>query len=93
MARYPTSRDRHPPSTNDRIVELFDNGNFGDGDVLGCDFVGTVEEIGDAVSKLSKGDIIAGIVLGGIDHYCETCRNNLYKVLISYRENQGSWRV
>ncbi|OJJ65396.1 hypothetical protein ASPSYDRAFT_54670 [Aspergillus sydowii CBS 593.65] len=46
-------------------IESFDNGDFGDGDVLGCDFMGTVEEIGDAVSKLGKGDIIAGVVLEG----------------------------
>ena len=33
--------------------------------------MGTVEEIGDAVSKLGKGDIITGVVLEGNDSYCK----------------------
>ncbi|EQB50260.1 hypothetical protein CGLO_10321 [Colletotrichum gloeosporioides Cg-14] len=43
----------------------FDGNAFGDGAVLGCDFVGTVEETGDQVNKLNKGDIIAGLIWGG----------------------------
>ncbi|KAF4829750.1 Zinc-type alcohol dehydrogenase-like protein [Colletotrichum tropicale] len=46
-------------------VQSFDGNAFGDGAVLGCDFVGTVEETGDQVNKLNKGDIIAGLIWGG----------------------------
>ncbi|KAF4426982.1 Zinc-type alcohol dehydrogenase-like protein [Colletotrichum fructicola Nara gc5] len=46
-------------------VQSFDGNAFGDGAVLGCDFVGTVEETGDQVNKLKKGDTIAGLIWGG----------------------------
>ncbi|KAI8246266.1 hypothetical protein K4K56_011178 [Colletotrichum sp. SAR 10_98] len=46
-------------------VQSFDGNAFGDGAVLGCDFVGTVEERGDQVNKLKKGDTIAGLIWGG----------------------------
>ncbi|KAF4890770.1 Zinc-type alcohol dehydrogenase-like protein [Colletotrichum fructicola] len=46
-------------------IQSFDGNAFGDGAVLGCDFVGTVEETGDQVNKLKKGDTIAGLIWGG----------------------------
>lgn len=46
-------------------VQSFDNNAFGDGAVLGCDFTGTVEEIGSSVTRLQKGDKVAGLVWGG----------------------------
>ncbi|KAE9566914.1 hypothetical protein CGMCC3_g16934 [Colletotrichum fructicola] len=50
---------------NPTDVQSFDGNAFGDGAVLGCDFVGTVEETGDQVNKLKKGDTIAGLIWGG----------------------------
>ncbi|KAI8316662.1 Zinc-type alcohol dehydrogenase-like protein [Colletotrichum sp. SAR11_59] len=46
-------------------VQSFDGNAFGDGAVLGCDFAGTVEETGDQVNKLNKGDTTAGLIWGG----------------------------
>lgn len=50
---------------NNPTVESFDDDQFGDGSVLGCDFVGEVETVGDSVSKVKKGDVIAGLIWGG----------------------------
>jgi len=36
-----------------------------DGAVFGCDFAGTVDVAGKSVSRLSKGDPIAGLIWGG----------------------------
>jgi NADPH:quinone reductase-like Zn-dependent oxidoreductase len=38
---------------------------FGDGHIVGCDFYGVVEELGSDVTRLSKGDVIAGLIWGG----------------------------
>lgn len=46
-------------------VQSFDGNAFGDGAVLGCDFVGEVVELGSNVKRFSKRDIIAGLVWGG----------------------------
>ncbi|KAK1514623.1 hypothetical protein CABS01_06602 [Colletotrichum abscissum] len=46
-------------------LQSLDGNAFGDGAVLGCDFVGTVEAVGDKCSKLSKGDTVAGLIWGG----------------------------
>lgn len=46
-------------------VWALDSGGFSDGSVLGCDFVGTVEKIGDQVSLVKNGDTIGGIIYGG----------------------------
>lgn len=46
-------------------VQSFDKKAFGDGTVLGCDFVGEVVELGSKVTRYSKGDVIAGLVWGG----------------------------
>ncbi|KAH6888542.1 chaperonin 10-like protein [Thelonectria olida] len=50
---------------NPTDVQAFDTNAFGDGTVLGCDFAGTVEEVGSSVTRVSKGDIIAGLIWGG----------------------------
>ncbi|OHE98291.1 hypothetical protein CORC01_06488 [Colletotrichum orchidophilum] len=50
---------------NPTDVQSLDSSAFGDGAVLGCDFVGTVEAVGDKCSKLSKGDLVAGLIWGG----------------------------
>ncbi|KAK1658664.1 chaperonin 10-like protein [Colletotrichum godetiae] len=50
---------------NPTDVQSLDGNAFGDGAVLGCDFVGTVEAAGDKCNKLSKGDIVAGLIWGG----------------------------
>lgn len=44
----------------------FDRKIFGEGHVLGCDFVGTVEELGANVTRFAKGDTIAGLIWGGM---------------------------
>lgn len=46
-------------------VQSFDGNAFGDGAVLGCDFVGEVVELGSQVTRLAKGQIIAGLIWGG----------------------------
>lgn len=46
-------------------VESLDAGTLREGTVLGCDFVGIVESIGNGVSKLQEGDVIAGLIPGG----------------------------
>lgn len=49
------------------VVQVFgfDANSYEDGAVLGCDFAGTVEEVGSDVTRLSKGDVVAGIIWGG----------------------------
>ncbi|KAF4897540.1 Zinc-type alcohol dehydrogenase-like protein [Colletotrichum viniferum] len=46
-------------------TDALDRNAFGEGAVLGCDFVGTVEETGDQARKLNKGDLVAGLIWGG----------------------------
>ncbi|CAG8240744.1 unnamed protein product [Penicillium salamii] len=46
-------------------VQCFDSNAFGDGAVLGCDFVGQVTELGEGVTRLVPGDIVAGLIWGG----------------------------
>ncbi|CAL5866808.1 uncharacterized protein PFLUO_LOCUS1018 [Penicillium psychrofluorescens] len=50
---------------NPTDVQCFDINAFGDGAVLGCDFVGEVTELGSGVTRLAKGDVIAGLIWGG----------------------------
>ncbi|KAL4898499.1 putative zinc-binding dehydrogenase family oxidoreductase [Aspergillus ambiguus] len=50
---------------NPTDVQAFDSNAFGDGAVLGCDFVGEVIEQGRNASRLAKGDIVAGLIWGG----------------------------
>ncbi|KAJ5513242.1 hypothetical protein N7463_002794 [Penicillium fimorum] len=50
---------------NPTDVQSFDGNAFGDGVVLGCDFVGKVVELGKDVTRLARGDIVAGLVWGG----------------------------
>ena len=52
-------------SSYKETVESFDSDEFGDGSVLGCDFVGEVKAIGAGVSKVKEGDVIAGLIWGG----------------------------
>lgn len=46
-------------------MQSLDNNAFGDGTVLGCDFVGTVQQTGSNVTRVKKGDIIAALIWGG----------------------------
>ncbi|KAH6998701.1 chaperonin 10-like protein [Ilyonectria sp. MPI-CAGE-AT-0026] len=50
---------------NPTDIQAFDTNAFGDGTVLGCDFAGTVEAVGSDVTRVSKGDTIAGLIWGG----------------------------
>ncbi|KAK2766977.1 hypothetical protein FQN54_006294 [Arachnomyces sp. PD_36] len=50
---------------NPTDILSFDGKAFGGGAILGCDFVGTVEELGSEAKRLSKGDVIAGLIWGG----------------------------
>jgi D-arabinose 1-dehydrogenase-like Zn-dependent alcohol dehydrogenase len=47
------------------LVQSFDGNGFGDGAVLGCDFVGVVVETGSDVTRITKGTTIAGLIWGG----------------------------
>ncbi|ODM14869.1 hypothetical protein SI65_09621 [Aspergillus cristatus] len=49
---------------NPTDFQAFDSNAFGDGAVLGCDFVGEVVELGSGVTRYAKGDVIAGLVWG-----------------------------
>ncbi|KAL4770898.1 hypothetical protein BDW60DRAFT_208713 [Aspergillus nidulans var. acristatus] len=42
--------------------QSFDGRAFGDGAVLGCDYMGEVVELGSGVTRLAKGDIAAALV-------------------------------
>ncbi|KAJ5161792.1 hypothetical protein N7492_007184 [Penicillium capsulatum] len=48
------------------LEQCFDINAFGDGAVLGCDFVGEVTELGSGVTGLAKGDITAGLIWGDL---------------------------
>ncbi|KAJ5580695.1 GroES-like protein [Penicillium hetheringtonii] len=50
---------------NPTDVQSFDKNAFGDGAVLGCDFVGEVVKLGSSVKRYTKGDIVAGLIWGG----------------------------
>ncbi|KAH7203021.1 chaperonin 10-like protein [Fusarium oxysporum] len=50
---------------NPTDVQSFDGNAFGDGAVLGCDFVGVVEATGSDVTRITKGTTIAGLIWGG----------------------------
>ncbi|KAH7082006.1 hypothetical protein BKA63DRAFT_224198 [Paraphoma chrysanthemicola] len=50
---------------NPTDVQSFDSNAFGDGAILGCDFVGTVTETDKGVTRAAKGDVIAGLIWGG----------------------------
>ena len=48
-------------------MQCLDSSAFGSGAVLGCDFVGIVEKLGDKVQSVKIGDRIAGLVRGGTE--------------------------
>ncbi|KAL3459481.1 putative zinc-binding dehydrogenase family oxidoreductase [Aspergillus heterothallicus] len=79
---------------NPTDVQSFDGNAFGDGAVLGCDFVGEVVELGSIVTRLAKGDIIAGLVWGGevkgLGAYGEYC---LADERISFKVPKGVSRA
>ncbi|KAJ4344963.1 hypothetical protein N0V95_006076 [Ascochyta clinopodiicola] len=50
---------------NPTDVQSLDGNAFGDGTVLGCDFVGAVQQVGNNVSRVKKGDTIAALIWGG----------------------------
>ncbi|CZT08350.1 related to C.carbonum toxD gene [Rhynchosporium agropyri] len=52
-------------SLNPTDVQSFDGHAFGDGAVLGCDFVGVVEKVGSGVTRYKIGDKIAALIWGG----------------------------
>ncbi|RHZ59802.1 uncharacterized protein CDV56_106190 [Aspergillus thermomutatus] len=51
---------------NPTDVQSFDRNAFGDGAVLGCDFVGEVVELGSHVTRFARGDLVAGLIWGGL---------------------------
>ncbi|KAL4944148.1 hypothetical protein BDV06DRAFT_188195 [Aspergillus oleicola] len=72
---------------NPTDVQSFDRNAFGDGTVLGCDFVGEVVELGSSVTRLAKGDIVSGLIWGGevkyvgaYSHYCVVDERISFKV-------------
>jgi NADPH:quinone reductase-like Zn-dependent oxidoreductase len=50
---------------NPTDVQSFDRNAAGDGSVFGCDFVGSVEDVGTSATRAKKGDVIAGLIRGG----------------------------
>ncbi|KAF2649134.1 GroES-like protein [Lophiostoma macrostomum CBS 122681] len=50
---------------NPTDIQALDSDAFGEGTVLGCDFVGTVEELGTEATRNKKGNVIAGLIWGG----------------------------
>lgn len=75
-------------------MQSFDSNAFGEGAVLGCDFVGEVIELGSKVTRLAKGEIIAGLVWGGevkgLGAYSQYC---LADERISFRLPEGISRA
>ncbi|KAH8801399.1 chaperonin 10-like protein [Xylogone sp. PMI_703] len=71
MVKLPTLEKRqilvrvHYAAFNPTDMLAFDLKAFGDGAVLGCDFAGTVQELGSSVTKFSIGDKVAAFVWGG----------------------------
>ncbi|KAE8309294.1 chaperonin 10-like protein [Aspergillus transmontanensis] len=72
---------------NPTDVQSFDSNAFGDGTVLGCDFVGEVVQIGVGVTRLTKGDIVGALIWGGetkglgaYSEYCLTDQRIAFKV-------------
>ena len=51
---------------NPTDVQSFDRNAMGDGSVFGCDFAGSVEEVGKSGTRVKKGDKIAGLIWGGM---------------------------
>jgi NADPH:quinone reductase-like Zn-dependent oxidoreductase len=47
-------------------VQSLDGNAFGIGAILGCDFTGTVEKLGDKFTTVKVGDRIAGLIWGGM---------------------------
>lgn len=91
-ATVPRSKPNH-----EIIVQCLDNSAFGDGAVLGCDFVGTVEEIGEAVQRYSTGETVACLIWGG---KCKSRRlfstfSNTFQVRnwVSVRMRSTAWRM
>ncbi|PVH68861.1 NAD(P)-binding protein [Cadophora sp. DSE1049] len=63
-------------------VQSLDSSAFGDGAVLGCDFVGIVEKLGDKVSSLNVGDRMRGEIpeLGAYAQYTVADEKICFKV-------------
>jgi NADPH:quinone reductase-like Zn-dependent oxidoreductase len=53
------------PSLNKYLVQSLDGNAVGNGAVLGCDFTGIVEKLGDKITTVKVGDRIAGLIWGG----------------------------
>ncbi|KAH6954162.1 hypothetical protein DER45DRAFT_585806 [Fusarium avenaceum] len=51
---------------NPTDVQSLDSNAFGDGAILGCDFIGIVEETGSDITRITKGTTIAGLIWGGL---------------------------
>lgn len=70
MEQIPTYSERdicclygiHPLYT---LSYLFSSNASGHEAVLGCDFVGEVTKLEDTVTRLDKGDTVAGLIWGG----------------------------
>lgn len=67
-------------------VQALDGKAFGDGAVLGCDFVGEVVALGDAVTRFAKGDVVAALIWGGES-------TSLSDPLISKTHKTWRWRL
>jgi NADPH:quinone reductase-like Zn-dependent oxidoreductase len=76
VAQNPTDGEAQPPTSAlagaglthraPAAVQSFDVNAFGDGTILGCDFVGVVVETGPDVTRITKGTTIAGLIWGGM---------------------------
>ncbi|KAJ5936580.1 hypothetical protein N7466_003030 [Penicillium verhagenii] len=82
---------------NPTDVQSFDRNAFGDEAVLGCDFVGKVTELGSGVTRLAKGDRIAGLIwggeisgLGGYSEYTVADQNISFRVPSNTPSDQAS---
>ncbi|KAF3390249.1 hypothetical protein F1880_009039 [Penicillium rolfsii] len=82
---------------NPTDVQAFDSNAFGDGAVLGCDFVGEVVELGSQVTRFAKGDIVAGLIWGGeipglgaYSHFCVADDKISFRLPSSISREQAS---
>lgn len=71
VAQNPTDGAAHSSHADENshsltcAVQSFDANAFGDGAVLGCDFVGVVEAAGSGAKRIAVGTTVAGLIWGG----------------------------
>lgn len=94
VAQNPTDGELFPKAeptgyANDQVVQSLDSNAFGEGVVLGCDFAGTVEALGQESTLLKIGDVVSGFIWGGTSNiFCE-----MDMILTILQEKPRGWEA